>query len=180
MDSFAPMLPSQTSAAPRTPAAPRGWRRRPSLLAACGALGLLCALLAVASSAFLAPQQPRGLRGGVRGQAVERSAHRPGGARTQYTSVPFTGATAGESSRDSTPVVGYAASWLPSLPQGCEDDFECNDGKANFPLQCCELPLLGNFCCEPDDFRPAPSNPATVLLPVPVEDPWEQQQQQRR
>ena len=35
------------------------------------------------------------------------------------------------------------------LPQSCEDDFECNGGRANFPLQCCELPLLGKFCCAP-------------------------------
>merc|ERR1712079_457582 len=42
------------------------------------------------------------------------------------------------------------------LPQACEDDFECNDGAANFPLQCCDMPLLGKWCCEPDDFIPAP------------------------
>ena len=25
--------------------------------------------------------------------------------------------------------------WLPSLLQACDDDYECNDGRANFPLQ---------------------------------------------
>ena len=65
-----------------------------------------------------------------------------------------------------------AGSWLPGLPQRCEDDFECNDGKANFPLQCCEMPLLGKFCCEPpDDFATGVPNemPAYVPLPVPVD-----------
>mmetsp|Transcript_39476 Transcript_39476/g.91253 ORF Transcript_39476/g.91253 Transcript_39476/m.91253 type:complete len:358 (+) Transcript_39476:73-1146(+) len=67
-----------------------------------------------------------------------------------------------------------AGGWLPGLPQGCEDDFECNDGKANFPLQCCEMPLLGKFCCEPpDDFaQGVPDIPAYLPLPVPVDDKW--------
>eukprot|EP00929_Paragymnodinium_shiwhaense_P108872 TRINITY_DN75220_c0_g1_i1.p1 TRINITY_DN75220_c0_g1~~TRINITY_DN75220_c0_g1_i1.p1 ORF type:complete len:391 (+),score=61.97 TRINITY_DN75220_c0_g1_i1:115-1287(+) len=57
------------------------------------------------------------------------------------------------------------------LPQTCDDDFECNDGKANFPLQCCDVPILGKFCCQPDDYEPAPTQPAYVPIPVPVEDP---------
>jgi hypothetical protein len=58
-----------------------------------------------------------------------------------------------------------------SLPQSCEDDYECNDGKANYPLRCCELPLVGGICCEPDD--EATGNPAWSPLPVPVDDePW--------
>lgn len=63
--------------------------------------------------------------------------------------------------------------WMPSLPQGCEDDFECNGGRANFPLQCCELPILGKFCCEPKEYEPSRElqDPAYVPLPVPV-DPW--------
>uniref|UniRef100_A0A7S0FXX4 Uncharacterized protein n=1 Tax=Pyrodinium bahamense TaxID=73915 RepID=A0A7S0FXX4_9DINO len=60
--------------------------------------------------------------------------------------------------------------WVPSLPQGCEDDYECNDGRANFPLQCCEVPFLGKFCCEPGDGMAVSQNPAFVPLPVPVED----------
>lgn len=65
-----------------------------------------------------------------------------------------------------------AVGWLPSMPQGCEDDFECNDGKANFPLQCCELPIIGKFCCEPDDqwAKPLPRTPAYVPIPVRTDD----------
>lgn len=59
-----------------------------------------------------------------------------------------------------------------SLPQTCEDDYECNDGKANYPLRCCEFPFVGNICCEPDDYAPT-DNPAWSPLPVPVdEEPW--------
>lgn len=59
------------------------------------------------------------------------------------------------------------------FPQTCEDDFECNDGRANFPKQCCEFPLLGNFCCEPDDgYEPMREDPAYVPIPVPA-DPWQ-------
>lgn len=84
----------------------------------------------------------------------------------------LTGTTAAKGEK--APRIAVAAgSWMPSLPHGCEDDFECNDGKANFPLQCCELPVLGKFCCQPDDFEPTPSTPAYVPLPVPT-DPWQQ------
>merc|ERR1719323_752341 len=72
-------------------------------------------------------------------------------------------------SRDVQVATSAGIAWLPFLPQGCEDDYECNDGKANFPLQCCELPLLGGFCCEPGELAPPPQNPAYVPLPVPVE-----------
>mmetsp|Transcript_23938 Transcript_23938/g.55254 ORF Transcript_23938/g.55254 Transcript_23938/m.55254 type:complete len:154 (+) Transcript_23938:89-550(+) len=64
------------------------------------------------------------------------------------------------------------ASWLPALPQTCSDDYECNDGKANFPLQCCEVMMM-KFCCEPDDFMPTPNRPAFVPIPVPVDTPYE-------
>lgn len=75
-------------------------------------------------------------------------------------------ATKPSSARDFGPKL-----WSPSLPQSCEDDYECNDGTANFPLQCCELPILGKFCCEPEDMdaRTKPE-PAYVPLPVPVDD----------
>lgn len=64
---------------------------------------------------------------------------------------------------------------MPGLPQSCKDDFECNDGKANFPLQCCELFLLGSFCCKPDDSEStAEQRPAFAPLPIPIEDPWQQ------
>jgi hypothetical protein len=62
------------------------------------------------------------------------------------------------------------AGWMGMPQMGCEDDFECNDGKANYPLQCCSLPLVGNFCCEPDDFEPATEMPAYVPLPVPIDE----------
>lgn len=67
--------------------------------------------------------------------------------------------------------VRSARNVLPFLPKGfgCEDDFECNDGKANFPLQCCELPIIGKFCCEPDNAVPVSRTPAYVPLPVPVD-----------
>jgi len=66
------------------------------------------------------------------------------------------------------------AGWKLSMPRSCEDDFECNDGKANYPLQCCEMPLIGSFCCEPDDFERSPDmTPAYVPLPVPIDD-WPQ------
>jgi len=67
-----------------------------------------------------------------------------------------------------------SAAWSPSLPQTCEDDFDCNDGRANFPMQCCELPILGRFCCEPDEVQRMPQDPAYVPLPVPS-DPWAQE-----
>eukprot|EP00408_Alexandrium_pacificum_P041448 CAMPEP_0171246468 /NCGR_PEP_ID=MMETSP0790-20130122/47969_1 /TAXON_ID=2925 /ORGANISM="Alexandrium catenella, Strain OF101" /LENGTH=175 /DNA_ID=CAMNT_0011713795 /DNA_START=116 /DNA_END=644 /DNA_ORIENTATION=- len=138
--------------------------------------------------AFVAPPVS-GLRGGMHGRRVEglaqgglqtagRQAQASGAVAPQASAAaaPLAGATAqGSQQRSRTPATSLAASWLPSLPQTCEDDYECNDGKANFPLQCCELPLLGKFCCEPDDFRPAPSSLAPVLLPVPVEDDsWQQ------
>eukprot|EP00438_Fugacium_kawagutii_P012838 Skav200130 [mRNA] locus=scaffold4172:99507:100508:+ [translate_table: standard] len=62
------------------------------------------------------------------------------------------------------------ASW--PVPASCEDDFDCNDGRANFPLQCCELPLLGKFCCKPpDDPSPDSKDPSWLPLPVPSQDP---------
>eukprot|EP00930_Biecheleria_cincta_P057994 TRINITY_DN43860_c0_g1_i1.p1 TRINITY_DN43860_c0_g1~~TRINITY_DN43860_c0_g1_i1.p1 ORF type:complete len:345 (-),score=32.34 TRINITY_DN43860_c0_g1_i1:71-1066(-) len=60
-----------------------------------------------------------------------------------------------------------------AMPSPCEDDFECNNGTANYPLQCLlphecnpNLPrifAMGRFCCEPDL-----PQPATELLRVPV------------
>mmetsp|Transcript_16352 Transcript_16352/g.28676 ORF Transcript_16352/g.28676 Transcript_16352/m.28676 type:complete len:381 (-) Transcript_16352:117-1259(-) len=91
---------------------------------------------------------------------------------------PLTGATTPSSRADgaASSVARAAGGWLPGLPQGCEDDFECNDGKANYPLQCCELPVMGKFCCEPpDDYEQGiPQMPAWLPLPVPVDEaPWE-------
>lgn len=73
--------------------------------------------------------------------------------------------------------VAALSGWLPGMPESCEDDFECNDGKANFPLQCCELPVMGKFCCEPPDDIEQNGGirvPAWVPIPVPVDEaPWE-------
>lgn len=85
---------------------------------------------------------------------------------------PFVGASITGARNQSPRTALHAGSWMPSLPQSCEDDFECNDGKANFPLQCCEIPLIGGFCCEPPDYEPVSENPAYVPLPVPVQEPW--------
>jgi len=83
-----------------------------------------------------------------------------------------TGSTHKDQERLTRPSMGDRFSFL---PQACEDDFECNDGAANFPLQCCEIPLVGNWCCEPDDFMPVPQSPAFVPIPVPVDDEaWRQ------
>jgi len=100
--------------------------------------------------------------------------HSSGGE--EKASASLTGSTApsarssGTSPRSDT--ARGAGGWLPGLPQGCEDDFECNDGKANFPLQCCEMPLLGKFCCEPpDDFATGvPDIPAYLPLPGNLKD----------
>ncbi|CAJ1421349.1 unnamed protein product [Effrenium voratum] len=65
--------------------------------------------------------------------------------------------------------------WMPSMPESCEDDFDCNGGAANFPLQCCELPLIGKFCCKPPDDDPAPNSrdPDLAWVPLPVpNEPW--------
>jgi len=93
------------------------------------------------------------------------------------SSASLAGATLrGESRRGASTIARAAKAegqdW--PLPQSCEDDFECNGGTANFPLQCCELPLLGKFCCKPpdDDVQPNSKDPAWLPLPVPS-DPWQ-------
>lgn len=69
------------------------------------------------------------------------------------------------------PQVSQKTSFEWTLPQSCSDDFECNGGRANFPLRCCELPIIGSFCCEPDN-EPSSREPAYVPLPVPAREPW--------
>jgi hypothetical protein len=58
------------------------------------------------------------------------------------------------------------------MPQFCEDDFECNDGKANFPLQCIDI-FVGKVCMDPPDFEPVQTrlDPNYERLLVPIEDP---------
>mmetsp|Transcript_5763 Transcript_5763/g.11792 ORF Transcript_5763/g.11792 Transcript_5763/m.11792 type:complete len:196 (+) Transcript_5763:50-637(+) len=191
MASFTSRIPLPSTAGCQLPAAvaSRRWRRRPSSLTLHGILALLCVLVVAASRAFAAPQlgglqratQQKGAERSLRGRPADDV--QPGQShlhespltsqRASSDAASFSGATTSEFRRETTSVVRHAGSWLPSWPQTCEDDYECNDGKANFPLQCCEFGL-GNFCCEPDDFRPAPADPALVTLPVPVEDPWQQ------
>jgi len=108
-------------------------------------------------------------------QAATRQGQVMAGASMSKENPPLTGATATSRGEGASSVARSAGNWLPGLPQGCEDDFECNDGKANFPLQCCELPVMGKFCCEPpDDYEQGvPSMPAWLPLPVPVDEPWQ-------
>lgn len=65
-----------------------------------------------------------------------------------------------------------------AMPSPCEDDFECNNGTANYPLQCLlphecnqnlpEMFAIGRFCCEPD----LPELAREVLrVPVPSQYP---------
>lgn len=165
------------------PAAPRRGRLAlPGRRELRGALLIVSALLLTAvSPGFLVPTAP--------GAGAPRPLARPA-APPLREAPPLAGASAagpvgvGPVSVSQT-AAGVAAEvpatvrraghgLLGFLPQGCEDDFECNDGKANFPLQCCEVPLLGSFCCEPDNYTPVQQTPAYVPLPVPVEDPWQQ------
>jgi len=64
-----------------------------------------------------------------------------------------------------------AASLMPGLPQTCENDFDCNGGNANFPLQCLDV-VVTKICVDPSDFQPGstPQDLAYVPLPVRVED----------
>eukprot|EP00419_Tripos_fusus_P064080 CAMPEP_0172929886 /NCGR_PEP_ID=MMETSP1075-20121228/218710_1 /TAXON_ID=2916 /ORGANISM="Ceratium fusus, Strain PA161109" /LENGTH=209 /DNA_ID=CAMNT_0013791191 /DNA_START=69 /DNA_END=698 /DNA_ORIENTATION=- len=65
-----------------------------------------------------------------------------------------------------------ALSWMPSMPQTCNDDFDCNEGRANFPLQCLDMVFL-KVCIDPDDFERSTAGSgelAYVPIPVQVED----------
>eukprot|EP00416_Gambierdiscus_australes_P033860 CAMPEP_0171096822 /NCGR_PEP_ID=MMETSP0766_2-20121228/46031_1 /TAXON_ID=439317 /ORGANISM="Gambierdiscus australes, Strain CAWD 149" /LENGTH=169 /DNA_ID=CAMNT_0011555893 /DNA_START=51 /DNA_END=560 /DNA_ORIENTATION=+ len=169
MEYSTPTLLESSRCTQRVPSVPRHRHRRLSLLIAIQALALMCALPLLLAAAFAVPAGARqNLASGER--AALRSSSAPG-----TLTALAAGATASAASQGGLaeqPVARRAGSWLPSLPQTCEDDYECNDGKANFPLQCCELPVMGKFCCEPDDFQPVPSTPAFVPLPVPSQEPW--------
>jgi len=162
----------------------RRWQQRRNLITKLGVLTLLCILLAEAACAFSLLEL-----GHV---SVAVHTHNPGFLerakrvdmrqfdetlpkwRARSSTAPFIGMTLRTSQGQDARGARLAGGWMPSMPQMCEDDYECNDGKANFPLQCCELPVLGKFCCEPDEFRPIPSAPAHVTLPVSVQDQWPQ------
>lgn len=84
----------------------------------------------------------------------------------------FAGASLGQPVTPEAPAVTRQAGSNWPVPESCEDDFDCNGGRANFPLQCCELPLLGKFCCKPPDGETSPDSkdPAWLPLPVPSND----------
>jgi len=128
--------------------------RRRQLPSAVIILALAAAVLMGAGSAFTAavtfvvprlqPQSP-----GLSGQFA-------GAARTSVTARPQ--------------LAMAAVSWMPSMPQTCDDDFDCNEGKANFPLQCLDMELL-KVCVDPDDFERSGSRElAYVPIPVKAED----------
>lgn len=56
-----------------------------------------------------------------------------------------------------------------SMPQICDDDFDCNGGKANFPFRCLDM-LLTKICVNPDDFeKNTPTSAEPAYVPIPVE-----------
>mmetsp|Transcript_63124 Transcript_63124/g.162562 ORF Transcript_63124/g.162562 Transcript_63124/m.162562 type:complete len:388 (+) Transcript_63124:92-1255(+) len=121
----------------------------------------------IAPRGFLSLEQP----GKVRPPSVQAIAALPA---TPGVRARLAGATVPRPPRRARAPLGMrrAGSFF---PQSCEDDFECNDGKANFPLQCCDIPIMGSFCCEPDDYSGGVmvrqrNQPVTVPIPVPVEE----------
>jgi len=131
-------------------------RQRPRLFAAIIILALAVAVLMGACSAFAAavtdvvPRlQPRapGLPGQLAGAAATSATVRPQSAMA-------------------------ALSWMPNMPQTCDDDFDCNGGRANFPLQCLDM-VFAKVCIDPDDFERSTAGSrelAYVPIPVQVED----------
>ncbi|CAK0796513.1 unnamed protein product [Prorocentrum cordatum] len=107
--------------------------------AGAAALALGCGLLAGGASAF--------------------AAARPGGLR------PAGGAPAAGRERGGRPTALAALGWLPDMPQMCEDDYECNGGKANFPLRCLDA-AIAKICVDPDDFLRPTSEAAYEPLVV--------------
>lgn len=61
-----------------------------------------------------------------------------------------------------------AMSGMPSMPQTCEDDFDCNGGNANFPLQCLNMVFL-KVCIDPDDFEGGGDAGQLAYVPIPVQ-----------
>mmetsp|Transcript_18723 Transcript_18723/g.51423 ORF Transcript_18723/g.51423 Transcript_18723/m.51423 type:complete len:174 (-) Transcript_18723:119-640(-) len=152
----------------RAAPAPSRWRLA-GLVAVFLALG---EVLAAVPSAFVAAEL-----GGGRTPVGPRP-HRNlvgSGAKSEASLSLATHASGAASQSKASPVALSALSWLPNMPQTCEDDFECNDGKANFPLQCIDF-VFARICVDPDDFQQAPqtsATPAYVPIPVPVEEnPW--------
>jgi hypothetical protein len=67
---------------------------------------------------------------------------------------------------------------MPGLPQTCDDDYECNGGKANYPLRCMDV-VVAKVCVDPDDLTPASAEPAYEPLVVRP-DPKDPRQSGRR
>jgi hypothetical protein len=52
------------------------------------------------------------------------------------------------------------------MPQMCEDDYECNGGKANYPMRCLDF-VAARVCVDPDDFL-KPSSTEAAYEPLVV------------
>jgi hypothetical protein len=152
--------------------------RRPlHLIAAGGVLAVFCASVSMAASAFTAAPSIIGRdlvgshRLGARGTSAWTSADSSG--------MSF-GLAAGKALRNEASLAALSGvSWMPSMPQTCEDDFECNGGKANFPLQCLDV-LVAKICVDPDDFQQSSqTSPELAYVPLPVradDSRWPQDQ----
>jgi len=131
-----------------------GRRKQPRLLVAVIILNLTAAAWMSASSAFAA----------VVAYAAPRNQPLGVDLKSQFAGDTITSPTARPRSAMA------AMSWMPSMPQTCDDDFDCNGGKANFPLQCLDLLLL-KICVDPDDFEGGGGGQlAYVPIPVKAED----------
>jgi len=128
-------------------------RQRPCLFTAVIILALAVAVLMGAGSAFMVAVTA----------AVPRLQSRAPGLSGQFAGVATTSAT-------SRPQSAMAAlSWMPSMPQTCDDDFDCNGGRANFPLQCLDMVFL-KVCVDPDDFeRSTAASGELAYVPIPVQ-----------
>lgn len=128
-------------------------RQRPCLVTAVVIIALAVAVLMGAGSAFVAAAAAVPRRQSL---APGLSGHFAGAATVSATARPHSAMA--------------ALSWMPSMPQTCDDDFDCNGGRANFPLQCFDMVVL-KVCVDPDDFERSRSRElAYVPIPVRAED----------
>eukprot|EP00440_Ansanella_granifera_P029244 gb/GFBE01031765.1/.p1 GENE.gb/GFBE01031765.1/~~gb/GFBE01031765.1/.p1 ORF type:complete len:152 (+),score=9.73 gb/GFBE01031765.1/:1-456(+) len=89
------------------------------------------------------------------------------------TKAPFVSPSSRRTRNEAQLASASALKWMPSMPQTCNDDFECNGGKANFPLQCVDM-FVAKICVDPDDFQQSSqvsSELAYVPLPVRADEP---------
>ena len=132
----------------------RSVRRRqlPCLFTAVTILAIAVAALMGAGSAFAVAVAA----------VVPRLQPRAPGLSGQFAGAATTSATARPQSAMA------ALSWMPSMPQTCNDDFDCNGGRANFPLQCLDMVFL-KVCIDPDDFeRSTAGSRELAYVPIPV------------